>query len=76
MIFEVGIIGTGVIGQRLASVFSENPDIKINSICDLDMSLAKSLASKYDRKVALDHKELLSIEDIDIIYVGMDSYAY
>ena len=59
MKYNIGIIGAGIIGNRLAQSFNKHPDISIKTICDLDISRAEELAEKYSCKATIDVQNLL-----------------
>lgn len=69
--FNVAIIGAGVIGNRLASVFSQVPELTIKYICDLDADKAKTLATKYSSTAITDYHKLLNDESISVVYIGI-----
>ena len=62
MKYNIGIIGAGIIGNRLALSFDKHPDLTIKSICDLDFSRAEELAGKYKIK-GCGHKGEVSFRD-------------
>ena len=69
--FNVAIIGAGVIGNRLASVFSKIPELKIKFICDLESEKAKTLASKYSSMALSDYHDILNDTSISVVYIGV-----
>jgi len=71
VVYNVGIIGCGVIGKKLSHYFNKNPSTSIKTVCDLDKSLAESLASEYGAKSTTNYKDLLQDRKLDIIYVGV-----
>ncbi len=66
----IGIIGAGIIGNRLAQSFEKHPDIEIKRVCDLDIDRAKILAEKYNAEYTDNIDDILG-EDIDIVYIGV-----
>lgn len=70
---KVGIIGCGGIanGKHLPSL-SKLPNVKLTGFCDLVLEKAEEAKSEYgseDALVCTDYKELLAIDDIEIIHV-------
>jgi predicted dehydrogenase len=76
MVYNIGIIGCGVIGKRLSYYFDYNPDTTIKMVCDLNKSLADSFARKYLVESTTNYKDLLENDEIDIIYVGVPPGAH
>ena len=67
----MGIVGCGVIGTRLAESFAEHPETVVTAACDVDAERAESFAAERDAAAYTDHEELLSGEDLDVLYVGV-----
>ena len=70
---KIGIIGCGGIanGKHMPSLASL-PDVEMVAFCDLISERAKAAAEKYgtpDAKVFTDYKELLKLDDIDVVHV-------
>ncbi|MFC7069711.1 Gfo/Idh/MocA family protein [Halobaculum lipolyticum] len=69
--YDVGIVGCGVIGTRLAESFAEHPETTVAAACDVDAERAASFAAERDADAYTDHEELLAAEDLDVLYVGV-----
>ena len=71
-LYKVGVVGLGVVGQRLISAFQKNVDIQIAAVCDYNESLAKETAIECgDISYFSDYKELLQLKEIDFVYVAV-----
>lgn len=70
---NIGIIGCGLIGnKRAASIYGDN---KLVAVCDVDLSKARQLGTKY--KVAFitdDYKELIKLQNIELVIVSVINY--
>ena len=69
--YDVGIVGCGVIGTRLAESFAEHSDTTVAAACDVDGERAESFAAERDAAAYTDHGTMLAEEDLDILYVGV-----
>ncbi|TYS62559.1 Gfo/Idh/MocA family oxidoreductase [Sutcliffiella horikoshii] len=71
-IYKVGIVGLGVVGQRLISSFQNNDNIQIAAVCDNNENLAKETAIKCGNiSYFSDYKELIQLKEIDFVYVAV-----
>ncbi|WP_078427129.1 Gfo/Idh/MocA family protein [Alkalihalobacterium alkalinitrilicum] len=69
---RVGIVGLGVVGQRLIKEFKSNSQIEIDAVCDVNEQLAQQTASECVGVIALtDYQELVSRKSVDIVYVAV-----
>ncbi|WP_209124683.1 Gfo/Idh/MocA family protein [Alkalihalobacillus sp. BA299] len=69
---RVGIVGLGVVGQRLIKEFMANPQTEIDAVCDVNEQLVNEMASGYGAAVALtNYRELVSRQSVDIVYVAV-----
>lgn len=71
MVYSVGIVGCGVIGQRLAKAFDQVEGTSIVAVCDLDRQKSEELASTYQVRTYVDAEEMVKNEDLDILYIGI-----
>jgi len=69
--YSVGIVGCGVIGSRLAEAFNEHEQTTIRAVCDRIENKAVSMANTYDCEPVTSVDELVSIDTLDIVYVGV-----
>lgn len=66
---NVGIVGCGVMGMIHAKCLQIIPKAKIIATYDMDQSISQDLASKLGAESCRSLKEVLSIEDLDAVYV-------
>ncbi|WP_435062856.1 Gfo/Idh/MocA family protein [Halobaculum sp. EA56] len=69
--YEVGIVGCGVIGTRLAESFAAHPETTVAAACDVDAERVESFATERDAAAYTDHGSMLDAEDLDVLYVGV-----
>ncbi|KMJ59521.1 hypothetical protein AB685_01185 [Bacillus sp. LL01] len=71
-VYKVGIVGLGVVGQRLISEFKKSSNILIIALCDFNEELAQKTAQECGGPHCFtDYNELLRIEEIDFVYVAV-----
>ena len=70
-IMNIGIIGAGVVAERIINAAKNHPRANIKSIYDLDSSRLEDISNKYDLKIATSENELLNDNNIDIIYLAV-----
>ena len=76
---QIGIVGCGVIGNRLAAAIEEHDRYELAAACDLDADRAASLAADHgtDRtQTTTDHGSLVERDDLDAVYVGVPPLAH
>lgn len=69
--YTAGIVGCGVIGNRLAGAFEGHPGTSIAAACDLDESKVESFTAEYGATPYTDHRDLVADDAVDIVYVGV-----
>ncbi len=69
--YQVGIVGCGVIGSRLAEAFHEHERTTIRAVCDRVVEKAESMSTTYDCEAVTVVEDLVEIDAIDIVYVGV-----
>lgn len=70
-IMNIGIIGAGVVAERVINAAKIHPRANIKSIYDVNTDRLLEIASKYNIKAATSQSELLSDNTIDIIYLAV-----
>ncbi|WP_254425888.1 Gfo/Idh/MocA family protein [Haloprofundus sp. MHR1] len=70
-VYDVGIVGCGVIGNRLAESFSAHERTNVWGACDLVESKVEAFADEYDCAAFTDYRELIGTEAVDVVYVGI-----
>ena len=71
---KVGIVGAGGIVHICLQALDEVENVNCSAICtrEQEVDVARSLAEKHDiRKVYTNYAEMLSDEDVDIVYIGI-----
>ncbi|MCM2535106.1 Gfo/Idh/MocA family oxidoreductase [Neobacillus pocheonensis] len=69
---RVGIIGLGVIGEKILCAFQKHPKFEIVSICDVVKERAELISQKLNGIVYYtDYKELLQNSDVELVYVAV-----
>lgn len=68
-IFDVAIIGCGVMGSLHARIYSNIPNVKLVAVCDVNFSKSKKLASFHKTKYYSDYKKMLTQEKIKAISI-------
>lgn len=67
-IFGVGIIGCGLIGQKRANALGSSG--KLIACADVTMDRATSLANRFNAKSFHDWKDLIAMNEIDIVIIS------
>jgi predicted dehydrogenase len=69
---RVGLIGLGIIGQRVAKQFAASPETPITYVCDRDTDLAQRTAAEFGAAAwSADYREMLRGDQVDLVYVGV-----
>ncbi|MDX5475144.1 MAG: Gfo/Idh/MocA family oxidoreductase [Bacillaceae bacterium] len=72
MTIKVGIIGLGVVGQRLIQQFFKHENFEIAAICDVNESLCINTSESFGNiPYFTDYSELVNNEEIELIYVAV-----
>ncbi len=71
VVHQVGIVGCGVIGTRLAEAFDASETTTIRAVCDRVEEKAESMANEYDCRALTSIDRLVDLPEIDIVYVGI-----
>ncbi|MCG1020927.1 Gfo/Idh/MocA family protein [Sutcliffiella horikoshii] len=71
-IYNVGIVGLGVVGQRLISEFKKHSDIHIVALCDFNQELIQETVQQCEGAHCFsDYHDLLQLEEIDFVYIAV-----
>ena len=76
---QIGIVGCGVIGNRLAAAIADHDRFELAAACDLDADRAASLAADHgtDRTATTtDHEALVETDGLDAVCVGVPPLAH
>ncbi|MCK5234869.1 MAG: Gfo/Idh/MocA family oxidoreductase, partial [Candidatus Aenigmarchaeota archaeon] len=66
---NVAVIGTGAMGKHHVRIYSEQENVNLVAISDLDEKNGKLLAEKHSCNFYTDFKEMLDKEDIDAVSI-------
>ena len=70
-VYNVAVVGCGVIGHRLADAFEEHEATTVHAACDLVESKVESFAAEYDCEAFTDYESMIAEGAVDIVYVGV-----
>ncbi len=71
MSFNVGVIGTGMIGQEhIVRLNQTLPGAKVVAVSDVDQTLAAGVASRYGARLVETGEDLVSSSDVDAVVVA------
>ncbi|TKX75052.1 Gfo/Idh/MocA family oxidoreductase [Halorubrum sp. GN11_10-6_MGM] len=76
---QIGIVGCGVIGNRLAAAIDDHERYELAAACDLDADRAASLAADHGTErtaTTTDHTDLVETDGLDAVYVGVPPLAH
>ena len=65
-----GILGPGIIAHRMADALRSNPESVLHSVASKTPDKAREFASGYENVQALSYDELVSHEEVDVVYVA------
>lgn len=70
--YNVGIVGLGVVGQRLISEFKKSSNISIKALCDYNEEIIQKTAKECGYPDCFtDYQDLMRLEEIDFVYVAV-----
>lgn len=70
-VYNVGIIGVGIVGERLIKIFNQNPRFRIIQITDNNSERLKSMAEKYDLTPVDHYQQILDNALVDLVYLAV-----
>ncbi|GAA0538112.1 hypothetical protein GCM10008994_11590 [Halorubrum ejinorense] len=76
---DIGIVGCGVIGNRLAAAIDDHARFELAAACDLDADRAEALATEHGTErttTTTDHQTLVDLDGLDAVYVGVPPLAH
>jgi len=68
---KIGIIGAGVVAERIINAVKDHPRAIIKGIYDTNDERLKEIKEKYNIESVGSYKELLDDEEVDIIYLAV-----
>jgi len=70
-VYNVGIIGVGIVGERLIKTFNQNPRFRIIQITDKNPQRLEEMAEKYDLTPVNHFREILDNALVDLVYLAV-----
>ena len=70
MIYNVGIIGAGLIGRKRAAALNEDDDCNLKVIADINLEAAEGLARDFGGDIEPEWKKVIRRKDINIVLVS------
>lgn len=70
-VYNVGIIGVGIVGERLIKAFNRDPRFRIIQITDKNSQRLEEMAEKYDLTGVKDYQEILDNPLVDLVYLAV-----
>jgi len=70
------VIGLGMMGERHARIWSELPQTRLVSVCDIIPERAEAVAGDYPCRVAASLEEAVSAPGVDIVSVCTDDQSH
>ncbi len=70
-VYNVGIIGVGIVGERLIKTFNQNPRFRIIQITDKNPERLGEMAEKYDLTAVNEYQEILDNALVDLVYLAV-----
>ena len=68
---NIGIIGAGVVAERIINASNKHPRANIKGIYDVNLNKLKEVTEKYNLQAVDSYNDLLQDKDIDIIYLAV-----
>jgi predicted dehydrogenase len=66
---RVGFVGAGAISDHHLAVLSEQPDVEVTAICDIDESRARAVAESTGARAFGDWREMLEADELEALFV-------
>lgn len=75
---RAGVVGLGIMGERLLTVLKDHPETELRAICDVDPGKIEAVRRNVGEVFATtNYKELVAREDIDLVYIAVPpAYHY
>jgi len=70
MIYKLGIVGAGAFSMFSAEAFLQNKSISLAGVYDIDPEKSGVFALKYDTRIFYSMEEILSDNEINLIYIS------
>lgn len=73
---KIGFIGAGGIAANYLATLKSADDVEIVAICDIDGDQAAAVAEPFQARVYRDHREMLTHEQFDAVFITIPPYAH
>ncbi|MGP4072008.1 Gfo/Idh/MocA family protein [Piscibacillus sp. B03] len=71
-VYQVGIIGLGVVGERILKQLIEHPRFKVSGYCEPNKDRLEQIQKKYGEVQSYpSHSDLLKNDEIDLVYLAV-----
>lgn len=70
-ILNIGVIGTGIVGERLLQAFERHGGVSVEGVYDTNIERLNFISEKYNTEAYQDYKELITNNSIDLIYLAV-----
>ncbi|MBP3952440.1 Gfo/Idh/MocA family protein [Bacillus suaedae] len=70
-VIRVGIVGLGVVGQRLVKAFTEDDKFEIEAVCDVNAALLEETSAACNARGYTNYQELIADAAVDLVYVAV-----
>lgn len=70
-VINIGIIGAGVVGERVIKALQKHTRARISGIYDVDLDRLKLISNQYNIPTVKDYKDLIENNHIDMIYLAV-----
>ena len=70
-IINIGIIGAGIVGERIIKAISRHERTRVAGIHDVNLERLEFISKEYGITTVKDYKELVSDKEIDLIYLAV-----
>ena len=65
--FNIGLVGTGIIGESHKAAILKNSQINLVAVCDIDPNKAEAAAQGCNANVYTDYKAMAQNEKLDFV---------
>ena len=73
---KIGIVGAGIIGRAHASAIMNNPDCRLEAVCDSVKEKALEIAKIHNAKCFTDYREMAESVDLDAVIINLPHFLH
>ena len=74
--FDMGIIGAGIIVESHLSAIKSRSDIQLKAVCDLEEERARKAAYPFGAKVYKNYEQMLETENLDAVIINLPHFLH